>query len=193
MESVATDSFAPRRPVSPPHNLPLELTSFVGRDMEVAEVGRLLTERRLLTLCGPGGAGKTRLALAVAQDLVEEFEDGVWWVELAPISDPSLVVRAVASALGLPDAPDVSSSIETLVEHLKFRKVLIILDNCEHLIEECADLAATLLRTCFGLRILATRGSPCAWPASRAGRCRASPFPSRDACPRPESSRITRP
>jgi len=86
----------------PLDNLPLELTSFIGREREVAEVERLLRDRRLLTLCGPGGSGKTRLALAVAQELVEAFEDGVWWVELAPISDPKLLVRAVATVVACP-------------------------------------------------------------------------------------------
>jgi len=143
----------------PPHNLPLELTTFVGRDREVAEVKRLLSGRRILTLCGPGGAGKTRLALAVAQDLVEEFEGGVWWVELAPLSDPNLVARAAASAVGAPEKPD-RTSTQDLVEHLGSRKTLLILDNCEHLVEECADLAATLLRTCPELRILATSREP---------------------------------
>ena len=153
MESVAADPFSLRRPGS----LPLELTSFVGRNREVAEVGRLLAGRRLLTLTGPGGSGKTRLALAVAQDLVEEY--GAWWVELAPISDPKLVVRAVASAFGVSEAPDLSPA-EALVEHLRGWKTLLVLDNCEHVIEECADLADTLLRACPGLRILATSREP---------------------------------
>jgi predicted ATPase/DNA-binding SARP family transcriptional activator len=142
-------------PARPIDNLPLELTSFIGREGEVAEVKRLLSEARLLTLSGPGGSGKTRLALAAAQDLVEEFEHGACWVELAPISDPKLVARAVASALGVPEAPDLSA-IEALVELLKTRQTLLVLDNCEHLVEGCADLADTLLRGCPGLRILAT-------------------------------------
>ena len=130
----------PRRPID---NLPLELSSFIGREREVAEVKRLLSERRLLTLCGPGGAGKTRLALAAARDVVEEFRDGVWWVELAPISDPDLIQRVVASALGIREAPDLSP-IEALVEHLESRRTLLVLDNCEHLVEGCAVLADTL-------------------------------------------------
>src|SRR5215217_8383401 len=148
-----------RSQARPTDNLPLELSSFTGREREVAEVKRLLADRRLLTLCGPGGCGKTRLALAVAQDLVEEFEGGVWWVELAPLSDPELVVRAVASALGVPEPPEISVT-EALVEHLKNEKTLLILDNCEHLIEACADLADTLLRACPNLRILATSREP---------------------------------
>jgi predicted ATPase/DNA-binding CsgD family transcriptional regulator len=148
-----------RAPEQPPGNLPLERTSFVGRDREVAEIERLLSERRLLTLCGPGGAGKTRLALAVARRLVEGFEDGVWWIELAPISDPELVPRAVASALGVPEAPELSPT-EALTEHLEIREALLVLDNCEHLIEACADLADALLGSCQNLRLLATSREP---------------------------------
>ena len=148
-----------RTPARPIDNVPLELTSFIGREGEVAEVKSLLPDRRLLTLCGPGGTGKTRLALAVVQDLVEEFEDGTWWIELAPISDPELVRRAVASALGVPEAPD-RSPTQALVEHLKPRRMLLILDNCEHLVEECASLADALLRGCPELEILATSREP---------------------------------
>jgi predicted ATPase len=99
------------------------------------------------------------LALAATQDVVEVFAGGVWWVELAPVSDPVLVPRTVASALGAPEAPDRSPS-EVLVEHLKNRKTLLILDNCEHLIEGCALLADTLLRACPELEILATSREP---------------------------------
>ena len=106
------------RESSPLDNLPLELSSFIGREREISGVKRLLADTRLVTLTGPGGSGKTRLALAVAQDLVEEFEDGVWWVELASLSDPELVPRAVASALGMREVPD-RSLTEALVENLK--------------------------------------------------------------------------
>jgi predicted ATPase/DNA-binding SARP family transcriptional activator len=143
----------------PSDNLPLELTSFIGREREVAEVKRLLAGRRLLTLCGPGGSGKTRLALAVAQDLIEGFEGGVWWVDLASLSEPKLVPGAVASALGVREAPD-RSLTEVVVEHLKPRKTLLVLDNCEHLVERCAMLADTLMRACPDLEILATSREP---------------------------------
>ena len=142
------------------HNLPLELTSFIGREKALAEVKGLLDgDARMVTLCGPGGAGKTRLALAVARDLLEGFEGAVWWVELAPISDPELVPRAVASALGVPEAPD-RSPTEDLVAFLERRKAFLILDNCEHLVEACADLADTLLMTCPDLQLLATSREP---------------------------------
>ena len=149
----------PRARERPSDNLPLELTSFIGREREVAEVERLLGGTRLVTLCGPGGCGKTRLALAVAQDLVEGFEDGVWWVELASLSGSTLVPGAVASALSVREAPD-RSLIDALVEHLKGRKALLVLDNCEHLVEGCAMLADTLLRACPDLGILATSREP---------------------------------
>ena len=144
----------------PPHNVPVELTSFVGREREVAEVERLLASgTRLLTLCGPGGGGKTRLALAVAREMVERFEDGVWWVELAPLSDPGLVAGAVASTLNVREMPDRPLS-EVLVEHLKSTKILVVLDNCEHLAEGCVAIADTLLRACPDLQILATSREP---------------------------------
>ena len=156
--SLLAFPLAPARPVD---NLPLELSSFVGRERELAEVERLLGGTRLVTLSGPGGAGKTRLAQAVAQDLVEEFRDGVWLVELAPISDPELVVSAVAQALGVPEASASDRSpTEALVGHLRARRTLLVLDNCEHLVEGCADLADTLLRNCPDLRILATSREP---------------------------------
>src|SRR5919107_503552 len=144
----------------PPDNLPLQLSSFIGREREVAKVERLLGGgTRLVTLCGPGGCGKTRLALAVAQDLLEGFEGGAWWVELAPLSDPKLVGRALVSALGVREAPD-RSLLEVLVEHLRPRKALVVMDNCEHLIEGCAALADALLRAWQDLEILATSREP---------------------------------
>jgi predicted ATPase/DNA-binding CsgD family transcriptional regulator len=138
-----------------PHNLPTELSSFVGREKELAKVGRQLEGNRLLTLTGSGGCGKTRLALAVASEVVEGFEDGVWLVELAPLVDPSLVPQAVASALGLRDQPG-RSPTEALSRYLGSKSVMLVLDNCEHLVEACATLAEALLRFCPRLRVLAT-------------------------------------
>jgi predicted ATPase len=139
----------------PPNNLPLELSSFIGREREMAEVKRLLSDHRLLTLTGPGGCGKTRLALAVAADLVEGFEGGVWLVELASLADPALVPQTVASVLGVREQPG-RLLTETLSNHLKPKKTLLVLDNCEHLVEACAELAEALLRACPKLRILTT-------------------------------------
>ncbi|MGH2541466.1 MAG: AAA family ATPase, partial [Ardenticatenaceae bacterium] len=136
-------------------NLPLQLSSFVGREQAVAEVKRLLGEGRLLTLTGPGGCGKTRLALAAASELLTAFADGVWLVELAQLSDPALVPRALLSALGLGERAG-RTHLEILTDHLRARELLLLLDNCEHLIAAAARLAEALLHHCPRLRILAT-------------------------------------
>jgi predicted ATPase/class 3 adenylate cyclase len=138
-----------------PHNLPTQLTSFIGREREKDEVKRLLSASRFVTVTGSGGAGKTRLALQVAAEGLEEFSDGVWLVELAALSDPNLVPKAVASALGAPEQPG-RALTETLADALRHKSALIILDNCEHLVPPCAQLADSLLRACPKLRILAT-------------------------------------
>jgi predicted ATPase/DNA-binding NarL/FixJ family response regulator len=143
------------RDAGPPNNLPLELSSFVGREKELSEVRRLLEDVRLLTLTGSGGCGKTRLALAAAGELAEGYGDGVWLVELASLADPSLVPQAVASTLGVREQPS-RIPTETLSDHLGSKKVLLVLDNCEHLVEACAELAEALLHSCPDLRVLAT-------------------------------------
>jgi predicted ATPase/DNA-binding CsgD family transcriptional regulator len=140
---------------SHPNNLPLQLTSFVGRGREIAEAGRLLDTNRLLTLTGPGGSGKTRLALAVASETIDRFEDGVWLVELASLSDPDLVPQAVASVLGVHETPD-HPLIEAIAGHLEPANILLVLDNCEHLLDACSTLTEALLRSCPNLRVLAT-------------------------------------
>jgi predicted ATPase/class 3 adenylate cyclase len=137
------------------NNLPVQLTSFIGREKEIGEVKRLLNEKRLVTLTGSGGTGKTRLALQTAADLLDSFPNGAWLVELAPLSDPDLVPQAVASALGVREQPGRSMQ-DTLTDYLREKKLLLILDNCEHLIEACAVLADMLLHACPGLKILAT-------------------------------------
>jgi predicted ATPase len=137
------------------HNLPSQVTSFIGREKELAEVRHLLQSIRLLTLTGSGGCGKTRLALQVASDLLGEYPDGVWFVELAPLTDESLVPQAVLTALGLRAVPSQPISV-TLSDYLRDRQVLLVIDNCEHLIGASAQLVATLLRVCPKLRILAT-------------------------------------
>ncbi|MBI3975661.1 MAG: tetratricopeptide repeat protein [Armatimonadetes bacterium] len=139
----------------PPHNLPVQLTSFIGREVEMAEVKRLLQTARLLTLTGTGGCGKTRLALHVAADLLEAFGDGVWSVELAPIMDPALVVQTVASALYVREEAG-RPLLDTLSDAVRGRSVLVVLDNCEHLVSACATLTHALLVAGTTLRILAT-------------------------------------
>ena len=148
--------FSPLRTLDTlPNNLPRQLTSFIGREREIAEVKRLLTATPLLTLTGAAGAGKTRLALQVAAELLETYRDGVWLVELSPLTDPALVVETVASALSVQEEPR-RPLIETLIAFLKPRSLLLVLDNCEHLVAACATLAETLLRACPRLQILAT-------------------------------------
>src|SRR5438105_12555348 len=115
-----------------PNNLPPELTSFVGRRHEIAEVRRLLStilSNRLVTLTGAGGCGKTRLALRVASHLLKEYRDGIWFVDLAPLADPALVPQAVASGLGVQEQQG-RTLTETLVDYLKPRKLFLLLDNC---------------------------------------------------------------
>jgi predicted ATPase/class 3 adenylate cyclase len=138
-----------------PSNLPRQLTSFVGRERELAEVEKLLGETSLLTLTGVGGCGKTRLALEVAGAVLEQFRDGVWLVELAALADPSLVTHAAASALGVREVPG-RPLVGTLADYLAPRQLLLCLDNCEHVLDACARLVDSLLRACPGLRVLAT-------------------------------------
>lgn len=153
VESAAEMSHAPhmRRPT----NLPVESTSFIGRRQELSEVKRLLTTTRLLTLTGSGGAGKTRLALRAAAEMARGFPDGVWLVSLGPLRDPRLVTQAIFNALGLQDR-SINPSLSTLTEYLAGKRLLLVLDNCEHLLDTCADLASGLLRSCPGTYVLAT-------------------------------------
>ncbi len=138
-----------------PHNLPLQLTSFVGREQELGEVAALLGAHRLLTLTGPGGTGKTRLALQAAADALEAYPDGVWLAELAALAGPALVPQAVAAAVGAREEPGRPLGA-TLTDALRPKRVLVLLDNCEHLLDACARLADTLLRACPHVRVLAT-------------------------------------
>jgi predicted ATPase/DNA-binding XRE family transcriptional regulator len=136
-------------------DLPTALTSFIGREDEKDELVRLLPSTRLLTLTGVGGCGKTRLALEVARLLYASYPDGVWLVELAPIADPALVPQTVASALGIRETP-AQPLVNTLTTALKRHRSLLLLDNCEHLLNACARLANTLLQACPELHILTT-------------------------------------
>jgi predicted ATPase/DNA-binding CsgD family transcriptional regulator len=135
--------------------LPAELTSFVGRRSELREVKRLLATTRLLTLTGSGGAGKTRLALRAAAEMARGFPDGVWLVQLAPVQDPLLVSEAVFRALGVQDQ-SARWSVSVLSDYLAGKRMLLVLDNCEHLLDACAVLAGTLLKNCPHLQLLAT-------------------------------------
>ena len=152
----------------PRHNLPIELTSFVGREHELEEVCALLEQQRLVTLTGAGGSGKTRLALRAARRALKHYPDGVWLVELAPLSDPALVASAMAASVGI--RAQAGTVVEALKRSLRDSHVLIVLDNCEHLIDACADVAHELLRNCERLRVLVTSREPLgitsevAWP-----------------------------
>ena len=138
-----------------PNNLPQQATSFIGRESELAEARRLLDGTRLLTLLGMGGLGKTRLSLQIAADVLDRYPDGVWFVDLAPIRDPSLVPNATGHVLGIREEAG-KSLTQSLCEHLREHTLLIVLDNCEHLVDACASLADTLLKAIPGIRILAT-------------------------------------
>jgi len=152
---LAVDFPALRSMESLPNNLPIQLTSFIGREKEMAEVRRHLAEARLLTLTGSGGAGKTRLALQVAADVMEGFRDGTWLVELASVTDGSLVPQAVASVLQVTETQG-NSLTATILSWLAGKSLLLLLDNCEHLVQPCAELVETMLRASPKLKILAT-------------------------------------
>jgi predicted ATPase/DNA-binding SARP family transcriptional activator len=145
------------------HNLPARLTSFVGRERELAALDELLAGARLVTLTGAGGAGKTRLAVELAAAAVDRFGDGVWLASLAGIADAGLVPSAVMQALGVRQSGEVPA-MEALRWRLRSAELLLVLDNCEHLLGACADLAAALLGSCPGLRVLATSREPLGVP-----------------------------
>jgi predicted ATPase/DNA-binding SARP family transcriptional activator len=140
-----------------PNNIPIPMTSFIGRETELKEVLTLLSKFRLVTLTGSGGMGKTRLSIRVAEAVQETFPDGVWFLNLAPFSDPALIPDTLARVLGLREGGDSKLSVtDLLINYLSSRRALIIFDNCEHLIAACARLADMLLTACTDLSILAT-------------------------------------
>ena len=148
--------FPPLRSMeSTPNNLPEQATSFIGRGKELQALRRLLAGCRLLTLTGAGGCGKTRLGLQVAADSLEQFPDGVWLVELAPLAEPGLVPKTVATVLGLKESAN-QAITQVLAEYLKDKRLLLLLDNCEHLLDGCAPLCDALLRHAAHLKILAS-------------------------------------
>jgi predicted ATPase/DNA-binding CsgD family transcriptional regulator len=136
-------------------NVPIQLTSFVGRERELADIQRLLSTSRLVTLSGAGGCGKTRLAIQIARTVGDTFTDGVWLVDLAPLRDPALVPQLVAQTLGVHPPPS-QPLIESLLSFVQPKQLLLILNNCEHLIAACAQFAHQLLSQASGLRLLAT-------------------------------------
>jgi predicted ATPase/DNA-binding SARP family transcriptional activator/DNA-binding CsgD family transcriptional regulator len=168
-DEIAAGNFLATRPVGPPqgedlpegskHNLPNLRTNFVGREREKGEVKRALSMTRLLTLTGAGGSGKTRLATEVARDLLGSYPDGLWMVELASLSDGELIPQALAATLSVREQPG-RPLLEALLDALRDKQMLLVLDNCEHLIYAAARLADSLLESCPHLRVLATSREP---------------------------------
>lgn len=155
-----TADFAPLQSLDTvPNTLPGQLTSFVGRERELVDVQEALRSTRLLTLTGAGGCGKTRLAAQAAADAVDRFSDGVWWTELAAVTDPALVGHALATAVGVRPLPG-QTELDAVAAHLAAQQVLVVLDNCEHVLEDCARLVDVLLRRCPGVVVLATSRAP---------------------------------
>ena len=140
-------------------HLPEEPNSFIGRERELSELRQILRRTRALTLCGPGGIGKTRLALRVLATVAAEFPDGVWFVELADLRQPELVVSRVAAAIGVSEEAG-RPLLETLADALRPRRLLLALDNCEHLVGACAQVVQHLLASSPGLRLLSTSREP---------------------------------
>ena len=137
------------------NNLPEPITRFIGRESELADLRQLLTNNRLVTLTGSGGCGKSRLSLRVAADSTDQFPEGAWLVELAPLSDPDLVARTISKAIGLKEESG-KRAIDTITAHLRDKRALLLLDNCEHLLDSCAQLTDSLVRECRYLVILAS-------------------------------------
>jgi predicted ATPase/DNA-binding NarL/FixJ family response regulator len=167
-------------------SLPVRLNSFVGRDHDLAEVRRLLSEARLVTLTGAPGVGKTRLALEIADGLLDVFSDGIWFVDLAALADPTLVPWSLAATLGVREDPG-RPLYATLVDWLRARHTLLILDNCEHLLAACATLVEGLLRACPGLAVLATSREPLGIAGETAWRVTSLTLPGEDQPAAPDA------
>jgi predicted ATPase/class 3 adenylate cyclase len=161
-----------------PNNLPQQLTSFVGREREIEDAEALLTRTRLITLSGIGGLGKTRLALQIAGNVLERYRDGAWFVDLAPIRDGALVTSETAKVLGVREEPG-HPILQTLCTNLQTRKLLLILDNCEHLVHACADLASGILRAAPDVQILTTSREPLRLPGEQTYALLPLPVPRR--------------
>ena len=160
-----------------PNNLPIPMTSFVGREQEIVEIKQALEKTRLVTLTGSGGTGKTRLSLQVATEIVDHFKDGVWLIELAPITDPELVPNTVANVLGIREV-SARPLMTTLLDWFSDRELLILLDNCEHLLEACARFTDSVLRGSRGVRILASSREALGIAGETAYRVPSLPTPS---------------
>ena len=162
-----------------PNNLPQQLTSFVGREREIEDAGALLARTRLLTLSGIGGLGKTRLALEIAGSVLDRYRDGAWFVDLAPIRDGALVASEAAKVLGVREEPG-RSIMQALCANLKTRNLLLIFDNCEHLVQACAEVAQGILSATPDVRILATSRESLRVPGEQTYALLPLPVPSRE-------------
>jgi predicted ATPase/class 3 adenylate cyclase len=137
------------------HNLPIQLTSFIGREKEIIEISQNIRRNRIVTLTGIGGTGKTRLALQVAAEKIDEFPDGVWFIELASITEPEIIPQTILAALGVPEQTG-RTGLQFLTEYLQRKKLLLIFDNCEHLIDACAKLVQKLVRDAINIKVITT-------------------------------------
>ena len=169
-----------------PNNLPRQLTSFIGRASEIAAIDALLVRTRLLTLIGSGGCGKTRLALQAAANSVEQFVDGAWFLELAPLTEPGLMLQAVASAFALKEEPGKPLD-RILTEHLRHKRLPLLVDNCEHLLDACARVIDLLLRQCPGLKILASSRQALGTAGEQTYRVPSLSLPDRNVAQSPQS------
>ncbi len=167
-------------PVATPNNLPRAVTSFVARETEIAECRRLFAHARLLTLTGVGGCGKTRLAVRIAEDLLHESPDGVWFVDLAPLDDAERVPVVIAAALGVREE-QARPLVDTIIEHVGEKQMVLCLDNCEHLLAQCAEFVERALRECSALRVLATSREALAIVGEQTYSVPSLAVPSRDA------------
>jgi non-specific serine/threonine protein kinase len=170
------DGESPSPPVSQRHNLPQQLTSFIGHEDELEEYAALLDQTRLLTLTGIGGCGKTRLAIKLAERVLQSFPDGVWYVDLAPLLDAERVPLTVATTLGIREEKD-RPILDTLCGRLAGQRSLLVLDNCEHLVAACAALLQRLISAAPGVRVLAASREGLGVPGERAVTVRSLSFP----------------
>jgi predicted ATPase/class 3 adenylate cyclase len=156
---LARDFPPPRTTEAPRNNLQLEVTSFIGREREIEQATRMLEDSPLLTLTGPGGVGKTRVGLRVARALLDRFEDGAWIVECGTLTDPDFVLPSVVSTIGLTE-PAGRSLLAAIVDHLKGKRLLLVLDDCDPVLAACAQLTEALVRSCSAVRVIATSREP---------------------------------
>ena len=173
-----------------PNNLPTEMTSFVGRRAELTAVRGLLAGSRLLTLTGAGGCGKTRLALQAASDAMDDHPDGVWWIALARLEEPELLAAAVMASIGLREVPG-RAPTDILVAHLSDHHALLVLDNCEHLLAPCAELAALLMAGCRNLTVMATSRAPLAVAGETPWRVPSMSLSAETADDAPDAARLS--